>query len=158
MRHPTSRAALVAAVVLLGPVAGAQAKVKVTILGWTTQAGATTPQVSNAKTIDNCLDMGNGQRSLYAVYRGKGIKKGIKVGVAVWGGPPNAGSQSEPTNADVMKTASKWPVGEKKSFTSRYGYSFAKGPFGPQDIRGVWNVKVVIKQKVVARGTVTVAC
>ena len=30
---------------LLGPVAGAEAKVKVTVLGWTTQAGSTTPRV-----------------------------------------------------------------------------------------------------------------
>ena len=57
-----------------------------------------------------------------------------------------------------MKSALKWPVNEKKSFNSRYGFSFAKGPFGPQQINGVWNAKVVIKQKVVARGKVTVAC
>ena len=146
------------AALLLGPVAAAEAKITVSVLGWTTQPLGASPQVKNAKTIDNCLDMGNGQRSLYAVYKGKGIKKGIKVGAAVWGGPPNAGSTSEPSNAVVMKNAAKWPVGEKRSFTTRYGFSFAKGPFGPQNINGVWNAKVVIKSKVVARGTVTVAC
>jgi len=146
------------AVGVLALAAGAEAKVKVSVLGWTTQALGTSPQVKNAATIDNCLDMGNGQRSLYVIYKGKGIKKGIKVGVGVWGGPPNAGFTTEPTNADVMKAASKWPVNEKKSFTTRYGFSFAVGPFGPQQIDGVWNAKIVIKQKVVARGTVTVAC
>jgi hypothetical protein len=151
-------AVLAPAAVLAGPVAAAPAKIKVSVLGWTTQAGSTTPQVKNNATIDNCLDMGNGQRSLYVIYKGKGIKKNIKVGVGVWGGPPNAGFNTEPTDADVMKSAFKWPVNEKKSFTSRYGYSFAVGPFGPQQITGVWNAKILIKQKVVARGKVTVAC
>jgi hypothetical protein len=152
-------AALVVAGLLVGPVAGAEAKTKVTVLGWTTQALGTSPQVANNKTIDNCLDMGNGQRSLYVIYKGKGIKKNIKVGAAIWGGPPNAGSTTEPTDAEVMKNNTfKWPVGEKKSLVQRWGESFAKGPFGPQQINGVWNAKVVIKQKVVARGKVTIAC
>ena len=43
-------------------------------------------------------------------------------------------------------------------YTERYGFSFAKGPFGPQDINGVWNAKVLVKGKVVRRGKVTVAC
>jgi hypothetical protein len=157
-RRTIGAAALSAVAFLFLPVAGAQAKVKVTILGWTTQAGATSSQVRNGETIKTCLDMGNGQRSLYVVYKGKGIKKQIKVGAGVWGGPPSAGFAAEPTDAEVMKGALKWPVSEKKSFTSRYGFSFAKGPFGPQIIDGVWHAKVVIKQKVVARGTVTVAC
>ena len=86
------------------------------------------------------------------------MKLQIKVGAGVWGGLPNAGFTTEPTNAEVMKGASKWPVNEKKSFTTRYGFSFAKGPFGPQQIDGVWNAKIVIKSKVVARGKVTVSC
>ncbi len=151
-------ATAVSAAGVLGPVAGAQAKINVSVLGWTTQALGTSPQVKNDKTIDTCMDMGNGQRSLYVIYKGKGIKKNIKVGVGVWGGPPNAGSTAEPSNAEVMRSAFKWPVNEKKSFTTRYGFSFAKGPFGPQQINGVWNAKIVIKQKVVARGKVTVAC
>lgn len=142
---------------LLGPGA-AEAKIKVTVLGWTTQGGSTSPQVKNNATIDNCLDTGNGQRSLYVIYKGKGIKKNIKVGVGVWGGPPNAGFATEPTDADVSKNAFKWPVNEKKSLIQPYGYSFAKGPFGPQQINGVWNAKIIIKKKVVARGKVTVAC
>jgi hypothetical protein len=155
IRQCSIAAALLAAA-LLAP-AAADAKIKVSVLGWTTQALGTSPQVTNDKTIDTCMDMGNGQRSLYVVYKGKGIKKNIKVGVGVWGGPPSAGSAAEPTTAD-MKSAFKWPVNEKKSFTTRYGFSFAKGPFGPQQINGVWNAKIVIKSKVVARGKVTVAC
>ena len=151
-------AATVLTAAALGPAAAAEAKIKVSVLGWTTQAGSSSPQVKSAETIKTCLDMGNGQRTLRVVYKGKGIKKNIKVGVGVWGGPPNAGFATEPTNADVMKAAFKWPVGEKKSLVQGYGFSFAKGPFGPQVINGVWNAKVVIKQKVVARGTVTVAC
>ena len=156
---PPARAIFpLAAVALAAAAAPAEAKPTVKILGWTTQPGSYSPQVKNNGTIRQCLDTGNGQRSLYVIYKGKGIKKQIKVGAGVWGGPPNAGFTTEPTNADVMKTASKWPVGEKKSFTTRYGFSFAKGPFGPQQIDGVWNAKVVIKSKVVARGKVTVSC
>jgi hypothetical protein len=73
-RTPRSRpvaALLATAICLLVPITGAQAKVKVTILGWTTQAGATSPQVRDGETIKTCLDMGNGQRSLYGVYEGR---------------------------------------------------------------------------------------
>jgi hypothetical protein len=156
IRQCTIAAALLAAA-LLAP-AAAEAKIKVSVLGWTTQGGSYSPQVANDKTIDTCLDMGNGQRSLYVIYKGKGIPKNVKVGVGVWGGPPNAGFATEPTDADVIKNAFKWPVGEKKSLTQRYGFSFAKGPFGPQQINGTWNAKIIIKKKVVARATITVAC
>ena len=155
------RALLITAVTVAGTAlvpAAADAKQTVTIVGWTTAPIGDTPQVKNKKTIEQCLDTGNGQRSLYVIYRGKGIDKNRKVGAAVWGGPPNAGFTAEPSTADVTKAAFKWPVGPKRSFTTRYGFSFAKGPFGPQDINGVWNAKIVIKGKVVARATVTVAC
>lgn len=71
MTRPTLATALIAgaALLALGPSAAAQAKVKVTILGWSTQAAATTPQVKNNATITNCLDIGNGQRSLYVIHR-----------------------------------------------------------------------------------------
>ena len=152
-------AALASATVALAiATAPAHAKVSVKILGWTTQAGGTTPQVKNGGTIRQCLDTGNGQRSLYAIFRGKGIAKKTRVGAAIWGGPPQAGSSAEPANADVAKTAFKWPVGAKKSYTTRYGFSFGKGPFGPQDINGAWNAKVLVKGKVARRGSVTVAC
>ncbi len=128
------------------------------ITGWSTAPLGTTPQVKNGKTIDNCLDTGNGQRSLYAIVKGKGIPKKTKVAIAVWGGPPNAGMTAEPADAEVAKTAFKWPVATKKSYTTQYGFSFANGPFGPQDINGLWNVKVLVKGKVVRRGNVTVAC
>jgi hypothetical protein len=156
-----ARAAVAAALVSLVLVPAADAKVSIGITGWTTQAIGTTPQVKNNKTIDQCFDTGNGQRSLFAIFKGKGISKGTKVSVAVWGGPPNGFMANEPADADVVKdkvATFKWPVTTKKSYTSRYGFSFAKGPFGPENINGVWNVKVLVKGKVARRGKVTVAC
>ena len=128
------------------------------ITGWTTQAAGSSPQVKNSKTIDQCLDTGNGQRSLYAIVKGKGIPKKDEGRDRRLGRPRNAGMDTEPADADVAKTAFKWPVATKKSYTTQYGFSFAMGPFGPQDINGVWNVKVLVKGKVVRRGKVTVAC
>lgn len=136
----------------------AEAKVTMTVLGWTTAPIGDTPEVKNRKTITVCNDTGNGQRGLRVVYRGKGITKSTKVGIGLWGGPRNAGMSEEPSTATVMKSAFRWPVPPSKSFTQGYGFSFAKGPFGPIDINGEWNAKIVIKSKVVARGTVTVAC
>jgi hypothetical protein len=142
-----------------GAFAGAaEAKVTVSVLGWSTAPLGTTPEVKNHKTIKVCNDTGNGQRGLRVIFRGKGITKSTKVGVGLWGGPRNAGMSTEPTNADVMKTAFKWPVPPARSSVQQSGFSFAKGPFGPIDINGEWNAKIVIKSKVVARGTVTVAC
>jgi hypothetical protein len=138
--------------------APADAKRSVKILGWTTSPIGTSPQVKNGGTIRQCMDTGNGQRSLYVIFKGKGIAKKTRVAAAVWGGPAQAGMTTEPANADVAKTAFKWPVGSKKSYTTRYGFSFAKGPFGPQDINGAWNAKVLVKGKVARRGNVTVAC
>jgi hypothetical protein len=138
--------------------AAAEAKVTVSVLGWSTAPLGTTPEVKNNKTITVCNDTGNGQRGLRVIFRGKGITKNTKVGVGLWGGPRNAGMEVEPTNAAVMKTAFKWPVPPAKSSVQQSGFSFAKGPFGPIDINGKWNAKIVIKSKVVARGTVTVAC
>ena len=140
------------------PAATADAKIKVSVLGWSTQAGATAAQVKNKQTITTCLDTGTGQRSLRVIFRGKGIAKNTKVGVGVWGGSPSAGFATEPTDAEVIKNAFKWPVGAKRSSTQPYGFSFAKGPFGPQDINGAWQAKIIVKKKVVVRGSVTVAC
>jgi hypothetical protein len=158
---PLSRSAAAAAVLsalALAAPAAADAKVSVGISGWTTQAIGNTPQVKNGKTIEQCFDTGNGQRSLFAIVKGKGISKGTKVAIAIWGGSPRAGFDTEPADAEVAKTAFKWPVATKKSYTTRYGFSFAPGPFGPIDTNGLWNVKVLVKNKVVRRGTVTVAC
>lgn len=58
----------------------------------------------------------------------------------------------------MAKAAYRWPVGSRKSYTTHYGFSFAVGPFGPQDINGAWNAKVLVKGKVARRGNVTVAC
>jgi hypothetical protein len=151
------RVALVAALLLL-PVASAQAKPKVKALGWTTQAGSNSPQVRNKETIDQCFDMGTGQRTLTFIFSGTKIAKGTKVGVGVWGGPTNAGYSAEPTDADVKQSAFKWPVDTRESYAASYGYSFAAGPFGPINIDGEWHAKVLIKGRQVTKGQVTVAC
>ncbi|MDX6582893.1 MAG: hypothetical protein QOI10_2077 [Solirubrobacterales bacterium] len=147
-------AALAATLALVA--APAEAKPKVSVLGWTTQAGSSSPQVKNKETIEQCFDSGLGQRNLYVVVRGKGIAKGTKVGIGVWGGPPSAGFSEEPSDADVKKGAFKWP--SNNSYTTSYGYSFATGPFGPTNIDGEWNAKVLVKGKQAAKGQVTVAC
>jgi hypothetical protein len=138
----------------------ADAKVKVKILGWTTQPATDSPQVKNGGTIKQCLDVGDGQRSLYVIYKGRGISKGTKVAAAIWGGPPSGGpfAATEPSNAEAAKFSYKWPVGSKKSSVQRWGFSAAKGPFGPQNINGAWHAKVLVKGKVAKRGSVTVAC
>ena len=158
---PTPRIALAATLLagaLVLPATAAQAKVRVSILGWSTAPAASTPQVKSNGTIDQCLDAGNGQRSIRAIFRGRGIAKRTKVGVGLWGGPPSAGFAAEPTDADVLKTAFRWPVGETKTSIQPYGYSFAQGPLGPIRINGEGQVKILVKQKVVARGKVTIAC
>lgn len=159
-RLPRTPIAVAASLLALAcaPAGVAQAKVRVSVLGWTTAPIGTTPQVKNGGTIDQCLDMGNGQRSLYVIYRGRGIARRTKVGVGVWGGPDRTGFAAEPADADVIASAFRWPVAEKKTLIQPYGYSFAKGPFGPQQITGVWQAKIIVAKKVVARGSVTVAC
>jgi hypothetical protein len=158
MRSRGTAAAVLAIVALAIPVAGADAKPQVKVLGWTTQAGSNSPQVRNKQTINQCLDMGTGQRTLDVVFSGKKIAKGTKVGVGVWGGPVNAGYSAEPTDADVKHNAFKWPVDETESYAATYGYSFAVGPFGPINIDGDWHAKILVKGKQVAKGLVTIAC
>lgn len=149
---------LLAIAALAGPAAAAEAKPKVKVLGWTTQAGSSAPQVRNKRTIDQCLDSGLGQRTLHAIVTGKKIAKGTKVGIGIWGGPPSAGFSEEPTDAEVKKAAFKWPVDSSESYSTSYGFSFASGPFGPINIDGEWHAKVLLKGKQVAKGEVTVAC
>jgi hypothetical protein len=149
---------LLAIAVLLVPATAADAKPKVKVLGWTTQAGSSAPQVRNKQTINQCLDMGTGQRTLHAIVTGKKIEKGTKVGIGIWGGPSSAGFSEEPSDADVKKSAFKWPADSSDSYSTSYGFSFAAGPFGPVNIDGDWHAKVLVKGKQVAKGQVTVAC
>ncbi len=151
-------AAWMLAVIALAIPATADAKPKLKVLGWTTQAGASAPQVRNKQTINQCLDMGTGQRTLDVIFGGKGIKKDTKVGVGVWGGPPAAGFSEEPTTASIKQNAFPWPVGPTENFQTAYGFSFAAGPFGPINIDGAWHAKILVKGKQVAKGRVTVAC
>jgi hypothetical protein len=150
--------ALLAIAALLVPATAAEAKPKVKVLGWTTQAGSSAPQVRNRQTINQCLDSGVGQRTLHAIVTGKKIDKGTKVGIGIWGGPPSAGFSVEPSAAEVKKSAFKWPVDSSESYATSYGFSFASGLFGPINIDGAWQAKVLIKGKPVATGQVTVAC
>lgn len=158
MRVMKRFAAGMLAVAVLAIPATADAKPKVKVLGWTTQAGSSAPQVRNKKTITQCLDMGTGQRTLNAIVTGKGISKGTKVGIGIWGGPVNAGFSEEPSDADVKKSGFKWPVDSTEGYSTSYGFSFAAGPFGPINIDGAWHAKVLVKGKQVAKGQVTVAC
>lgn len=152
-------ASVVIAVAMLSVCAAtADAKPKLKVIGWTTQAGTTAPQVRNKQTINQCLDMGTGQRTLDVIFGGKGIKKDAKVGVGVWGGPVDAGYSEKPTNAAIMQTAFAWPVGPTENFQTAFGYGIPAGPFGPTNIDGAWHAKILVKGKQVAKGRVTVAC
>lgn len=158
MRRRGTALLAIAALAILGTASAAEAKPKVKVLGWTTQAGSSAPQVRNKQTINQCLDMSTGQRTLHAIVTGKKIAKGTKVGIGIWGGPPNAGFSAEPSDADVKRSAFKWPVGPTEAYSTSYGFSFAAGPFGPINIDGEWQAKVLVKGKQVAKGRVTVAC
>jgi len=149
---------LLAIAALAVPAASAEAKPKVKVLGWTTQAGSSSPQVRSGQTINQCVDDGTGQRTLNAVITGKKIDKGTKVGIGIWGGPPSAGFSEEPSDPDVKRNAFKWPVDSSDSYSTSFGFSFAAGPFGPINIDGEWRAKVLVKGKQVAQGRVTVAC
>ena len=152
------RLTIVFLLALLTIPAAAEAKPKVKVLGWTTQAGGSSPQVRNKQTINECLDTATGQRTLNAIVTGKKIDKNTKVGIGVWGGPPGGGFSEEPSDADVKRNAFKWPVDATEAYSASYGFSFAAGPFGPINIDGAWHAKVLVKGKLLAKGQVTVAC
>lgn len=136
-------------------------KPQVKILGFTTfvRLGIPAIQAKPGKTITDCYDGYNGQREVNFVWQGWGIAKGTKMGIALWGGPPSAGSPTEPTNADTMKNNGfKWSHKKAEKVQSPYGYTFAGGPFGPVNIDGDWTAKLLIDGKVVAKRKVTIAC
>ncbi|MGB2696110.1 MAG: hypothetical protein WBD55_13115 [Dehalococcoidia bacterium] len=169
MRHPVRLSLLVCALALVVPSA-ATAKAKrpktpekpqVKILGFTTyvRVGIPAIQAKPGKTITQCYEGYNGQREVNVVWQGWGIPKGTKMGIALWGGPPSAGSPTEPSDADTMKNNGfKWSHKKSEKVQVPYGYTFAGGPFGPQQIDGDWFVKVLIKGKAVVRKKVTIAC
>jgi hypothetical protein len=134
---------------------------QVKIVGFSTypRLGIPPIQAKPGKTITACQDGYNGQREVNVVWQGWGIPKGTKMGIALWGGPYDTGMTAEPTDADTMKTNGfKWSHRKQDKVQSPYGFTFAGGPYGPQDIDGTWTAKVLIKGKVVARKQVTIAC
>lgn len=156
-----------ATMLLLPSAALAKAKPKVPstpqvkILGFTTftRLGIPAIQAKPGKTITECYEGYNGQREVNFVWQGWGIAKGTKMGIALWGGPPSAGSSVEPSNADTMKdNGFKWTHKKAEKVQTPYGFSFAGGPFGPQSIDGEWTAKVLIAGKVAVKRKVTIAC
>ncbi len=134
---------------------------QVRILGFTTYTRIGIPQVQAkpGATIRECFTRGDGEREMNVVYSGRGISKGTKVGVALWGPPRNGWApEAEPTVAEIMRSAFRWPVPAGRSKTLAWGYLFAKGPFGPAQIDGRWSASVVVAGRVVVRKSVTVAC
>ncbi|MDO8211618.1 hypothetical protein [Conexibacter sp. CPCC 206217] len=133
---------------------------QVRILGFTTFTRIGIPQVQAkpGRTITDCYTRGDGEREVNVVYSGRGIAKGTKVGVALWGGEPRGGYDVEPAVAEIMRSAFKWPVRAEQSRTLAYGYLFATGPFGPVRIDGRWTASIVVAGRVVVRKSVTIAC
>ncbi len=155
------RAALLAALISATAPAAALARPQVRILGFTTftRIGIPEVQAKPGGTIRACFTRGDGEREISVVYSGRGIGKGTKVGVAFWGPPRNGWApEAEPTIAETMRSAFRWPVPAGRSKTLAWGYLFAKGPFGPAQIDGGWTASVVVAGRVLARKSVTVAC
>lgn len=132
-------------------------------LGWTTapRLGDVSPQVKDKGKITACQASGNGQRDVNYVFKAR-LPRKAKIGIGLWVTGTSFQSiapRIEPSNAELMKTAGKW--GKKpdtKFFQSAYGLTFAKGPFGPENINGNWFAKVVVDGKVLRRASVTIAC
>lgn len=134
---------------------------QVRILGFTTYPRVGVPQVQAkpGKKITACYEGYNGQREVSFVWRGWGIARGTKMGIALWGGDSSSPFQTEPTNAEAMRdNGFKWAHKKSEKVRTPYGYTFAGGPFGPQSIDGTWTAKILIKGKVKVRAKVEIAC
>lgn len=155
-------AALISAASAATPAAAlAVSRPQVRILGFTTftRIGIPEVQAKPGRTIRGCFTRSGGEREVNVVYSGRGIAKGTKVGVAIWGPPRNGWApEAEPTDAETMRGAFRWPVPVGRSKTLAWGYAFAKGPFGPAQIDGVWSAKVVVAGRTAVRRSVTIAC
>ncbi len=155
-------AALTAATAAALPAsAAALSRPRVRILGFTTftRIGIPELQARPGRTIRGCFTRTTGEREVNVVYSGRGIEKGTKVGVAIWGPPRNGWApEAEPTDAETMRGAFRWPVPAGREKKLAWGYTFAKGPFGPAQIDGRWFAKVVVAGRAVVRKSVTIAC
>ncbi|HST40279.1 MAG TPA: hypothetical protein VLK58_12255 [Conexibacter sp.] len=141
--------------------AAAVSRPQVRILGFTTNAPLGVPPVQGkpGTTVTECGLRGGGMRDLYVIYSGTGIAKGTKVGAALWGPPRNpAGVEVEPSVADTMRTAYRWPVRAEQTKRQVWGYGFAQGPFGPVSIDGRWTASVVVAGRTLVRKSITIAC
>lgn len=172
MNDPIRRAALplalaaALAAALAPPAAAVRARARVPaspqvkVLGFTTfvRLGIPAVQARPGRTLTACYDGYNGQREVNVVWQGFGIPKGTKLGIALWGGGYNLGSSTEPSDADTMRSGFAWRYRRDQKVRQPYGFTFAGGPFGPQDIDGTWTVKILVRRRVAARREVTIAC
>jgi hypothetical protein len=137
----------------------AKPKPPVVVEGWTTypRLQGVQVQAKAGKTIKNCYTAGNNQREINVVWTGR-IKYGSKLAVAIWGGPSDGFFATEPTDASLKAGATKWTHKKQNPYRTAYGYTFAAGPYGAENIDGVWHAKFWVAGKIVKRVSVTVKC
>lgn len=130
------------------------------MLGFSTfpRVGVLAIQARPGRALTQCYDGYNGQRELNVVWQGWGIPRGTRVAVALWGGPISTGVPNEPTDAETARAGFTWRRKKEEKVQLPYGYTFAGGPFGPVSIDGTWTAKLLVKGRVLARRSVTVAC
>jgi hypothetical protein len=156
--------AAVAALALAPATAGARhvsvpRRPQVKVLGFTTfpRVGVPPVQARPGRTLSDCYDGYNGQREVNVVWQGFGIPKGTKMGIALWGGPPDL-ALAEPSDADTMRAGFAWTHKRSQKVQLPYGYTFGDTGFGPQSVDGTWTVKILVKGRVAVRRQVTIAC
>lgn len=160
--------ALAAGAALLVPATALAARARVPsrpqvkVLGFSTYPRVGIPPIQarpGGKIVD-CQEYSSGQRDVNVVWQGWGIPRGTKMGLVLWGGPPSFAMPETP-DADAMKPSRggfTWRRRREEKVQAPYGFSFARGPFGPQSIDGTWTVKILVQGRVLARKSVTIAC
>jgi hypothetical protein len=134
-------------------------------VGWTTaqRVSGVSPQVKDKGRITQCLTGagGSGQSEVNYIFKAR-LPRTAKIGIALWvvGGSRSLGAPgTEPTNAEVAKTASRWGFKTPTKYVQQaFGNSFAQGPFGSVNVSGQWFAKVVVNGKLMRRSSVTIAC
>jgi hypothetical protein len=132
-------------------------------VGWTTaqRVGGVSAQAKDKGKITNCISGGGGQNEVNYIFKAR-LPRTAKIGIGLWvvGGSRSLPvSNVEPTNAEVAKTASKWGFKTPTKYVQQaFGNSFARGPFGPENVSGQWFAKVVVNGKLMRKSSVTITC
>jgi hypothetical protein len=142
----TALATLAGTALAAPPALAAATRPQARILGFTTFPRLGIPQVQAkpGRTLTACQTRPPDNRDLSFVWSARGISRGTRVGLALWAQPGSRTGMLEPTLADVMRSGFRWTLRASQSRTATYGVTFGGGPFGPQDIDGLWTAEVVV--------------